>query len=178
MELPVLVSGRNKHKKPNKKSRTEQPNNMQMMGTSRSLTFCTDFIKYVNRDKTWTREKQKIPFPSTLQCFRRARDCVWAWVNAMFKKAAQWPTRGERSSVSHISLIKKAEEKTIWAGRVVTAVLKSARQLHKVHYKKGIVTPPSISLSPSQHRPGRVQHYSPKKRTTSLTLLSRQTQTH
>lgn len=34
-------------------------------------------------------------------------DCVWVWVNAMFKKAAQWPTRGERSSVSHISLIKK-----------------------------------------------------------------------
>lgn len=45
--------------------------------------------------------------------FPLGTDFVWAWVNAMFKKAAQWPTRGERSSVSHVSLIKKAEEQTI-----------------------------------------------------------------
>ncbi len=120
--------------------------------------FCTDFIKYVNQiNQTRTCKIQKILFPAV---FPLGTDCVWAWVNAMFKKAVQWPTRGERSSVSHVSLIKKAEEQTIWAGRVVTVVLKSSRQLLKVQYKKGIVTPPSILLSLSHTGQVRVQHYS------------------
>lgn len=112
--------------------------------------------------------------------FSVGANCVWARVNTMFKKAAQWPTKGERSSVSHIALIKKAEEQTICASRVVTVILKSSLQLHKVQYKikLRVVSLISILLSLSQQRPGREQHHSQTAGQQRLTQLFRQTHKH
>lgn len=75
-----------------------------------SAPISSNMLIKTNESKHEHARNRRLYFPAV---FPLGTDFTWAWVNAMFKKAAQWPTRGERSSVSHFSLIKKAEVQTI-----------------------------------------------------------------